>query len=62
MFCEIVQGDMYSKVVHDEEGVLAFGDINKRKGADARAHRVEEARLFCATGGAIVGLCGEAHL
>jgi hypothetical protein len=53
---------MYSKVVHDEEGVLAFGDINKRKGADARAHRVEEARLFCATGGAIVGLCGEAHL
>jgi len=27
VFCEIVQGEMYSKVVHDEEGVLAFEDI-----------------------------------
>ena len=61
MFCEIVQGDMYSKVMHDEEGVLAFGDINK-KGAGARAHCVEEARLFCATDGAVVGHRGEAHL
>ena len=27
MFCEIVQGEIYSKMVQDEEEVLAFEDI-----------------------------------
>lgn len=34
IFCKIVNGDLDSEVVHDEDGVLAFKDV----GAKAPAH------------------------
>lgn len=30
IFCKIVRGEMEAKVVHDEEAVMAFRDINPR--------------------------------
>jgi diadenosine tetraphosphate (Ap4A) HIT family hydrolase len=29
VFCKIVNGEIESEVVHDEEGILAFMDINR---------------------------------